>query len=46
MSEARGELVVMRCRACGDTFTLHVGDDPTCPSCGADDPEPAREPLL
>lgn len=40
------ELIVWRCDACGDTFPLHDGDSPVCPSCGNDDVHHATEPLL
>jgi DNA-directed RNA polymerase subunit RPC12/RpoP len=40
------ELVVVRCRSCGDTFTLHEGDEASCPSCGSAENDPATEPLL
>lgn len=41
-----GELIVLRCRACGDTFTLHDGDPRVCPTCGGTEHELAHEPLL
>lgn len=41
-----GELIVLRCGTCGDTFTLHTGDVRVCPTCGSDDVHEAHEPLL
>jgi rRNA maturation endonuclease Nob1 len=46
-SDDRLDIVVVRCRDCGDTFPLHEGETgATCPSCGSKDHEPASEPLL
>ena len=44
MSE--GDLLVLKCRLCGDTFTLHDGDARVCPTCEASDNDLAQEPLL
>ena len=40
------ELIVLKCRLCGDTFTLHSGDPRLCPSCGGSENDLAHEPLL
>ena len=36
----------MRCEDCGDTFTMHEGDEAACPSCGSTSVHPAHEPFL
>ena len=40
------ELVVLLCQSCGDTFTMHEGDERLCPTCGGSNLELAHEPLL
>ena len=40
------ELIVLRCRDCGDTFPMHKGEEVSCPTCGGEDAAPAAEPLL
>ena len=44
--DEESELIVLKCRTCGDTFTLHRGDPLVCPSCGGTDHQDAHEPLL
>jgi len=40
-------LIVLRCSACGDTFSVHADEEENrCPSCGGDEIEPAVEPFL
>jgi rRNA maturation endonuclease Nob1 len=42
-----GDLIVLRCGACGDTFPVHARDEATtCPTCGSADVHEASEPLL
>lgn len=42
-----GDLVVVRCLECGDTFPIHQSDvDAACPTCGGLNHELAAEPLL
>jgi rubrerythrin len=43
---AVGDLIVLTCKRCGDTFTTHEGDPAVCPSCGGTELELAHEPLL
>jgi rubrerythrin len=40
------DVVVYRCRACGDVFPAAAEAPATCPSCGGDDVARAWEPLL
>ncbi|MGI8707393.1 MAG: hypothetical protein ACR2LG_04230 [Actinomycetota bacterium] len=44
--DAMRDLIAVRCEACGDTFTIHRGDDSVCPTCGCDRTHEAHEPLL
>ena len=44
--EAEQPVHGMRCESCGDTFTLHDGDEVVCPSCGSTAAHPAHEPFL
>lgn len=45
--DERGELLVLRCDSCGDTFTAHRGEvGVECPSCGDTEHQLANEPLL
>jgi Zn finger protein HypA/HybF involved in hydrogenase expression len=39
-------VIVLRCKACGDTFPAHDDEPIKCPTCGSDDAEVAGEPLL
>lgn len=41
-----GELIVLRCNTCGDTFTAPTAEGAACPSCGGADHQVAHEPLL
>jgi len=43
---AEENLLVLRCSRCGDTFTLHCGDERKCPSCDSFEVDLAHEPLL
>ncbi|MDQ3659854.1 MAG: anaerobic ribonucleoside-triphosphate reductase [Actinomycetota bacterium] len=40
------EIVILRCRDCGDVFVAYEGEHAACPSCGCEVVEIAREPLL
>jgi len=40
------DVVVVRCRRCGDTFAVHEGEEAECRSCGGGELDPAAEPLL
>ncbi len=44
--ESEADLVVFRCRDCGDTFPAHPGDDLWCPTCKGTNVHEAHEPLL
>ncbi|MGI8789321.1 MAG: hypothetical protein ACR2I4_00325 [Actinomycetota bacterium] len=40
------EIVILRCRDCGNVFVVHEGDVAPCPNCGCEAVEIAHEPLL
>ncbi|MDP9068751.1 MAG: NOB1 family endonuclease [Actinomycetota bacterium] len=43
---APGDLWVLRCRSCGDTFTTESDAERRCRSCGSEEVDLADEPLL
>jgi rRNA maturation endonuclease Nob1 len=46
MTPEEGDVVVMRCGICGDTFPLAVGGEQRCPTCGNAGLDLAHEPVL
>jgi rubrerythrin len=44
--EAKEDLLVLSCRACGDVYPSRGRAPAVCPTCGGEDVDLAQEPLL